>query len=71
MLLSRKLAGFTKGEADRLRKIYERDLGSAKLADSRSTGSRAEVRGRNYYADAMAGGSRRGNPFDRRSPQWP
>ena len=58
-------------EANRLRQIYERNLDSAKLADSRSTGSRAEPRGRNFYADAMRGGPRRVNPFDRRSPQWP
>ena len=57
-------------EADRLRKVYERSLDSAKLADSRATGSRAEPRGRNFYADAMLRSSHR-NPFDRRSPQWP
>lgn len=58
-------------EANRLRQIYERNLDSAKLADSRSTGSQREVRGGNYYADAMLGRSRSCNPFDRRSPQWP
>lgn len=53
-------------EADRLRKISERNLDSAKLADSRSTGSRREVRGGNFYADAMRGGPRPRSPFDRR-----
>lgn len=56
-------------EAGRLRQVYERALDTAKLADSRSTGSRAEPRGGNYYADAMRGGPRR-DPFDRRCPQW-
>ena len=53
-------------EADRLRQVAERNLESAKLADSRSTGSRAEPRGRNFYADAMRGGARARAPFDRR-----
>lgn len=52
-------------EANRLRQIYERNLDSAKLADSRATGARREVRGSNYYADAMLRSSR-ANPFDRR-----
>ena len=43
-------------EANRLRQLYERDLETAKLADSRGTGSRREERGRNFYADAMMGG---------------
>lgn len=56
-------------EADRLRRIYERDLDSAKLADSRSTGSRREPRGGNFYADAMLRGPRHEPPFGR-SPIW-
>lgn len=44
-------------EANRLRAVYERNLESAKLADSRSTGSRREVYGRNFYADAMTRGN--------------
>lgn len=44
-------------EAQRLRQLYERDLETAKLSDSRGTGSRREERGRNFYADAMMMGS--------------
>ena len=72
-LLAANIAATVAGssaEADRLYRIYERSLDSAKLADSRSTGSRAEPRGRNFYADAMLRTSHH-NPFDRRSPQWP
>lgn len=43
-------------EAQRQRELYERNLQSAKLADSRSTGSRKEVYGENFYAKAMRGG---------------
>lgn len=56
-------------EANRLRQIYERDLDSAKLADSRSTGSRREPRGGNFYADAMLRGQRHEPPFGR-NPIW-
>ena len=52
-------------EADRLRKAFAQNLENARLVDSRSTGSRREPRGRNYYADAMLRPSRR-DPFDRR-----
>ena len=53
-------------EADRLRGVYERSLDSAKLADSRSTGSRREPRGENFYANAMRGCLHPRSPFDRR-----
>ena len=62
-------------EAQRQRELYERNLETAKLADSRGTGSRREVYGRNFYADAMAGrggmrdggrGMRYGEPCFRR-----
>lgn len=43
-------------EAQRLREAYERDLGTAVLADSRATGSRRETQGRNFYAEAMLRG---------------
>ena len=68
-LLAADVAAMVAGssaEADRLRKISERNLDSAKLADSRSTGSRREVRGGNFYVDAMRGGPRPRSPFDRR-----
>ena len=42
-------------EANRLREIYERKLANAKLYDSRSSGAKREVYGRNHYADAMRG----------------
>lgn len=44
-------------EAQRLREAYERDLGTAVLADSRATGSRREPQGRNFYAEAMLRGT--------------
>ena len=44
-------------EARRLDDAAERALETARLADSRGSGTRREPRGRNFYADAMRGGS--------------
>lgn len=44
-------------EARRLDEAAERALETARLADSRGSGTRREPRGRNFYADAMRGGT--------------
>ncbi len=55
-------------EAQRLRQVYERDLETARLADSRGTGSRREPHGRNFYADAMLRESH--GSLYRGGPRW-